>query len=500
MEFLGELIHLLKRTNPFSLEEIFPNESKAGRLFSAVLSGKIKTDEEAEQLIYNTTGHEKEYQAFKRNLTSVLSEIVFNTTLPGKNSLRHQKLRLIGERKLALVEKLLSQNVYHNAEKIALKVKSSAERFQLLDLEIACIKHLRTIYTLKGYPKNVEFYNVVLKRLNKQFHYEQDAAGFMDILESKTKYSIGKYREIAEEAKHYSMQIREWQREISNPKLKLYQYKIDLIRCYHMNDVREWQYILSRITTQVDKHPFLRTEALLLYLNIEWARYMRCIANIPEANAYVAKALLQSDYAAFNRFVVQELNFDLKIKEENYEEAGKLIKEIRETQQFYLLDPQDRAAWLLREAYLYFIFSAGNDKEGVEKYLSFPAENFSVSDLIQACKAINKDKKGYNFMLALIKECLMKHKHPTESESGSNNLLSYCQRYMKDACEERSKDFLKRFARLTRSELSNEDLKKENKIRQTKVTPKNFDASELIPYESLNDLYIQRTVSLKIQQ
>jgi hypothetical protein len=490
MEFLSELIHVLQKTNPFSIEEIFPSDSKAGKLVGAITREEVTTDEQAALLVYEEPGNEKKYQSFKRNLINILSEVVFNTTSYDKDAMIHEKLRTIGRRKLVLIEKLLNQNVYHNAEKVALKVKACAERFQLLDLQIACITHLRTIYTLKGFPKEVEFFNIILKRLNKLYHYEQDAIGFMDIMESKTKFFIGKYREIAEEAKQYSLQLREWQQELNNPRLKLYQYKIDVIRCYHTNDMREWQYVLNRIVNLISKNPFLKTHALQLYLLQEWAKYFRSTANIQEATNYVQKALQQSDYITFSRFKFQEIHFDLMVKEEKYREAGQLLKEINETPQFHLLDPQDQAAWYIRKAYLFFIFLSLKEEASIEKYLDLKPEDFSITDLVNSCKAIRKDKKGYHFMLVVIKEALSRRSSQDEGDPESNNLLSYYHRYMKDSTEDRSKEFLKKFVKLSRQSSSEDAPKKETREKQ--IIHKNFDAAELIPFETFGELFLQK--------
>jgi len=490
LERLHELIFVLKRNNLSPSEEDLPQGSKLRKLHDLVWTGEVHTDEEAIRLLYDVPHEEKRYRMLKRCLTRVLSQLVLGTSVTDPDYTDHQNVLFKKKKELMIAENLLNQNVYHNAEVIILKVKAYAERFHMLELQVDCVKHLRTVYTLKGYPKEVELYSTLMKRLNKLLQHEHEAVGFIDLLESRIKYSIGKYREIAVEARQFSMQIREWQKESASPTLKLYQYKIDLIRCYHTNDTREWQVILNRLTELTRQHAFLKTESLMFYLNMEWGRYLRCKANIIEAGQYVEKALRMSDYAAFNKFEAQALHFDLKMKERNYDTAGKILEEVRQCLQFYLLDVADRAAWLLREAYLYFAFVSLNDKSNIEAYTTSFTEGFSVSELVQQCKAISRDKKGYNFMLVVLREVLQKYRHPGETENGANNLVMYYQRYMKDGCEERSKTFMKKITRLNRFNFSDETAGKEAMAGKAGDLPENFDAAELISYDAFVELFL----------
>jgi hypothetical protein len=490
MDQLNELIYIFNKDGHDTLDTILPEGSGPRRLFDIIVKHKSRTDEDAIQLLNEETDKKEDYAELKNALANTLLESIFHANVSEQENQQDHVYK--GKKDLMIAEQLLNQNVYHTAEKIILEVKRHAEEFQALELQIDCAKHLRTVYTLKGYPKEVEYYNLVLKRLNAFFQHEQEAIGFIDLLESKIKYAIGKYREIAVEAQRYSSQVREWQKASGSPALKLYQYKIELTRCYHTNDTREWAYILGRLQDLLNKYPFLRTDALTLYISLEWAKHMRCVANIPEAIHYMESALQQSDYAAFNKFEVQALNFDLQIKEKKHEDAGQILAEVKACLQFPLLEAQDQAAWLLREAYLYFIFSSLDDKKNIELYTPVFTTDFPMSNLANSCKAITGDKKGYNFMLVIIKELFAMQKQGQRPTNENNSLLGYYQQHMKDACEERSKAFIKKLAKACRSESITSKEKPETKTSVPKTVAKNFDAAELVPYEHLYELLIAR--------
>lgn len=487
MELLSELIYILNRNSAGSPGDILPKGSKARKLFNIISKSKALSDEDAAKIIYKGSYKDKKYLMLKRNLVRSLSEFVFEVNTFDKEQMNYHKFIFSAKKELMTAEKLLNLNVYHNAEKMILRVKAFAEKFQILEIQITSVKLLRTLYTLKGSSKEVEFYNAELTKLNTFFIYELEATGNLNILESKLKYTIGKYKEIAEEAYQYLLKIREWQKASSNPTLNLICLKIGLICSYHSNDTEEWLLTLLKLDDLIDLYPIFKTDSHKLYMNVEWAKYYRTTANIREASKYIDKALEQSEYAAFNKFEVQALNFDIKIKDENYEQAGKILKEVKKCHQFYLLEAPDKAAWVLREAYLYFILLTINDIPGIEKYTPTFAANSSVSNLANTCKAISKDKKGYNYMLVVIKDVLMQYKYPSHTESIGDNLMVYHQRYLKDSVEERSKYFLKIFANAARLNFSYKNNVNEKKKTKTGLMAKTFDAAEIIPYERLFD-------------
>ena len=84
------------------------------------------------------------------------------------------------------------------------------------------------------------------------------------------------------------------------------------------------------------------------------------------------------DYRAFNKFLIQQLLFDIKIKEEQYLDAGKILTEVHNVPQYEFLDPNDKSAWAIREAYLYFVINTNNITDGY-KYLPSFENSISIT-------------------------------------------------------------------------------------------------------------------------
>ena len=477
MELLKELIFLIEENSPGALSEILPVGSAERSLVDVIIKDPEHADSGAPPSSYNESASEEDFQKLKENLTGILVECVFNIKALGQEERWRFASR---ERKeLKIAEKLLEQHVYHTAEKIIVHVKSYAEKFQILDLQIACITHLRGISALKGGSKEVELYNVVLKRLNQFLQYEQAAAGFNDLLESRTHYSIGKYRETAVEARQYLSQIREWQKDFSSPLLRLHQYKIELIMYYHANEFKEWGFTLNKLSELLTKNTFLKTDDIIFYFNSEWAKYMRCMANSAEAEKYVAYCLNHSDYNGVKKFEVQLLHFDLKIKSGNYEEAGAILKEVREQPGFVLQEPVMQEIWQLYEAYLYLIFFKTEQHENVIKYTPSFNEGILLSAFSNSFKLIAKDKRGYSLMLQIIRLAFAK---PRQRENEAAQLVLYYQQNLKDNSENRTKQAIKTLTK--KNKVAEKTLSVET-LRSSGNKVQNFDAAELIPFEAL---------------
>ena len=82
----------------------------------------------------------------KRNLINKLTDIVLSTEYFDKSN--YHSIRFECEKELTVAAKLLTQNVFHNAERILQRILNLSQHFQLVDVELSCLKLYRRIASM----------------------------------------------------------------------------------------------------------------------------------------------------------------------------------------------------------------------------------------------------------------------------------------------------------------------------------------------------------------
>jgi hypothetical protein len=478
MELIKELHFVLTQQQAAVLEKIIPASSKLRLLYQLIVDHEVNNDEEAALRIYNSSRIDKKYLMLKRSLVHKLSDLVFK--LSGSDSLlsNYETIRLIVAKELLIAEKMLNENVYHNPSKIIAKAEQLANQYFLIDLQLEAAIKLRSVYALKGYPAETALYQDKVNHLQVINQQLTDAKGFWDIIYSKTKFSNAKTQTLFVEAQSYHAKIEGWLKNNFNPYLKLYAIRIGLIANHQNNNFNSVFHLLTNYQLLLENYPFLAGKQTVLDLHHQFALYYRNVKQLEQALDQVNKCLQLSLYQAFNRFLIQEIHFDILLKMEAYHEALLLLNEVMLQAQFPFLDPYDKSVWALREAYLYFIFYATHKESPIQQLTNF-AHGIDINRFLDQTKKSAKDKYGHNISLQLL---LIKD--PKRIEYEGNNLMVYFHRYMKALPDQRTLLFFKSLSKLAAQGFLPEQVKQteENLLKELHQLDTHYDTNELIPY------------------
>jgi len=487
MDLINELAYFLSQKLPKEFDTFLPRKSKIRRLYELVVDEGVKTDDNAALEIYNSAKADKKYLMLKRNLVQKLSDLVFLTDHVDIKDDNYAIIQFTVEKELSIAEKLLSENVYHNPAKIISKVELLAEKYYLIDLQVSAAQKFRSIYSLKGFPVETEQYDNKVKQLRRYQNYYSEAKGMWEMLYSKTKYTIAKIPEIAFEAAQFTEAIEPWIREYESPFLKLFYLRIQILKYEQQNNFDKLLLTINNFHILLKQYNYLQTKALFLELNQNYAKYYRYIGNIDIADFYIQECLQLSDYRAFNKFLVQEINFDICIKKGNYEDALLILNEVWNVSQFKLLSEYDLSAWYIREAYLYFTLLLIEDVNSISN-LPVLCHGIDMNLFLENTKKSSKDKYGYNIQLLIIRLLLLFSKNPKNIDSEGNNLLIYYHRYLKEINSNRTKVFFKALSKIASQGFDmNYILEREDKMYEKldELNFKSYDIFEIIPYEEL---------------
>ena len=485
MDLINEFAYILSKNTPNDFDTALPLNSKVRTLYELIISGKAKNDKEALKIIYNSTKADKKYLMLKRNLAQKLSDLVYLQSYEETDDENYMTIHFQVEKELLIAEKLLLQNVYHNPTKIISKVEQTAEKYFFIDIQVTAARKFRSVFALKGFPKETELYDEKVKQLVKYQNYYNASRGMWEKIYSKTKYTVAKTDKIISEAAGYIKKMEQWQKKYNSPFIKWYLFQIQILYYHQQNKQEKVWLTIKEIIDLVAEYPFIDNKALRLELNYYMARYYRDTKNIEKAEQHTQICLKLSDYRAFNKFLIQELNFDLQIKKENYTEALKILNEIKSKPQYQFLDPSDKSAWTLREGYLFIALTHQNEQNFIH-HLPILGKEKALSNFLVATKKSTKGKYGYNIMLLMIRVLLFKIFEQQEIDNEGNNLLIYYHRYLREINSQRTVAF---FRHLGKSAAQGFDIE-EMEVRKVKfhnrlkeINCPYYDAYEIIPYE-----------------
>lgn len=492
MDLINELAFILSKNKPQEFDALIPEKSKIRKLFDLVTSHQVKTDSEASQLIYNTEKPDKKYLMLKRNLVQKLSDLVYLQNYEEMDKENYMNVHFQVEKELLIAEKLLLKNVYHNPTKIIAKVEQTAKEYYFIDIQVAAAKKFRAVYALKGYPKETELYDEKVKQLVKFQNYYNASQGIWEKLYSKTKFSPARSEEVVQEATENLIQIKEWLEVYNSPFIRILFYRIQILLYQQLNDSKQISNILKKFDKLLSDFPFVNTKALQLDINYYKARYFKDIGKLHEAIKHIHNCLQLSDYRAFDKFLIQELHFDILVKTEDYKKAGEVLNEVNSVPQFQFLNPLDKSNWVIREAYLFILYNAFNKKEFIQ-FLPIFSEQKALHYFLEKTKKSGKDKYGYNLSLLIIRVILFKIHKLNEIENEGNNMLVYYHRYLKQIENNRTVVFFQQLAKSASQGFEIDEMY-ERKAKLTKKLEEcasvKYDAFEIIPYVKFWELLI----------
>lgn len=496
MDLINEFAFILSKNKPNEFDAIIPENSKIRKLYNLVISDQVQNDDAASKIIYNSTKADKKYLMLKRNLVQKLSDLVYLQDYKEVDRDNYMNIHFQVEKELLIAEKLLLENVYHNPTKIIAKVEQTAQQYFFIDLQVSAAKKLRSVYSLKGKPKETEDYDNKVKQLEKFQSYHNSAKGMWEKLYSKTKYVISKSENIIDECKQFSDKIEQWLKEYDSPFIKLFYYRTLILLDYQKNNQFNVLATLKKLDLLIKRYDFIKSKSLQLEVNYYYARFYRDVGQLDLASELINTCLKLSDYRAFDRFQIQELNFDVLIKNKYYELAKEVVVEVHSVPQYQFLNIYDKSAWTIREAYLYFILNAvGKDTDELPLF----SKEKSLHNFLEKTKKSTKDKNGYNLALLIIRVVLYRVYNLQDIDNEGNNMLVYYHRYLKQQ-NTRTSVFFYQLAKVVIKffdidELNERKGKLINKLSSTGNST--FDTTEIIPYDRFWDLLIDYCSRIK---
>ncbi len=488
MEQIKELGNILQKEAPDLFENLTESDSKKSMLFRAVMENLVRTDNEASMLIYGKIDQGKKYQMLKRNLKEHLIDLLNNINHKTQVNLLLVESEL--REKIGLATKILSNNVYHYAEKLINQVYKKAETYFLFNVMAECADLYIQINSIKGFPGKAEKWLSRTDQLNQLSGIQQKARSYLQIAESYFIHYCSLSNKVAKKIKEQINTIEKCNNDITSPFLEHYIHLLKIYYHYHSFNLEKILPEIESIHLLTNKHPFLSDITTDFDLLLHEAKVEMGFGNLDMAEKILSRSLEISDYKSFLKFKSQALLFNLCLRKNQLFKAYTIIKEVADTYEFGLFLPEAKAAWIIRRAYLSFLLKSEKNLRHELK----PETEISLHKMDLECKKLSKDKQGYHAQYLIIRQLLAWSGSNTEGYYGGKNLQLYYYRNLKNLKELRVKFFFKCLSNIAINEFSRDAILDQKRTFQQNLReanyPLRYDINEVVPFETIFDILL----------
>ncbi len=502
MDVLYEFLFVFDKYKSSEINAVLPLQSKVRLLFDLYKNDKINDDAQASLLIYNEARVGKKYQMLKQSLRNKLCFLLLNSHLHQKKTLKsklstYDEVNITLEKDLLVVKKLLSNNVYHNAIRILKKVIQSAQKHYLVEVELRATVLMRTAVSLMGNDKEVSVLNRHIQKLSKQYQLILVTIEKWETFYAKFKFSKQLKNDqlafINQAIKSIDTCIAEFQ----HPYLWYYKLLLSLFYDFYALEIEGFQKNYMEFLLCLEKYSEVQNHNhYIMVLNLA-AQFERLHYNTVAYQRIIEKCLLYTDYRAFDKFKIQENQFEYFLQVGDPENALQVIVEVVKTAQFQYLNPIDKSNWLLKESVLWVYLKLTNDTRSISK-LPTLATLATVTEFNQNVKHCQKDKTGAQCIVMYLR-LVLHYVLGKETYKEAHNLNVYLSRHLKNEPLRRTNFFCKLLVYLSNNEFEFYAVKKvQAEFEQfTKESDTTYlDTLEWIPYEVFLDLLYSFQVSI----
>ena len=493
METLSDLIRVVnkKRISKIDvLDKTFLNSKSENlyyKLYNAIESGKISTDEEAAQLVYGTNKADPRYKMLKSRLRDkVLKSVMlldvddaFNNEV-GKayfECLTHlYSLETII--KLTGTTKLVYELVKDNYTK--------ALKYNFYDILRNYSYYLISYYSLKGDKKSLKEEEINYLKFLDLAQKEQYAKSLYMKANVEFVSQIPITNELLVDVKSNLEQLYLLRIEINNPEIDFFYFYLSFLYYENNNELNKILSICDEADDLMSTNPNIVTNTrkfvILLYRmkallhTRQFSKGINLLKNIegleiPESN--------------YNWFILKESEFKLYLQDYKIEEAHKVYQQVLDNKSYKRQSAQLTEKWKIYYAYLVFM----------ESYLNKGEYKFSLPKFLNDVPINSKDKSGYNFAIRVI-EILFNaaRKDYNLIFSKMDALRAYRTRYLNDNTYKRNHLFLSVLLKAEKSGFSNKEMAKADwpEIAELRKHNNYIIADwEIIPYETLWDIFVE---------
>ncbi len=437
MKVIRELIFFLnqKNINPFGKTEA---KTKVFALYTGILKGSYKEDEDAIAGLYNCTGGEANYRKLKFDLRERLLSLVLDIDVSKGDFSDYQMAYFYCHRRWITFRTLVEFNADHAALSIASKLLREVIRFDFTLMVMDITAYMRIQYGLRE-PNGKKFnaHNRVFEQYSALFHAENQAEGMYATLMVKLVNGRPSQKDLLQQADQYLAELAPMAASMESYRLQLYYYLIGIMKATNTGDHKQALSICKQAIVFFDNRPYQARVPLQIFY------YQRLLVDIQlkqfeDGELAASYCMRFVEPGTFNWFKFKDLYLKLTLHSGGFDQSYAVLEEALNHPQFESLPENAKEIWHIYEAYVLWLCQMGNIPSVTA------AKKFKIYKFLNETSIFSKDKKGMNIAILIIKFLWMLQEGRLNQLLDEVSVLEqYCYRHLRGKDEKRSYAFIK---------------------------------------------------------
>lgn len=470
-------------------------DSKFGKFYEGLLTGKIESDEDAALLLYeNNDASDAKYRQlksrFRRRLLNTLFFLDVNTPLTSS----FEQAYINCNKELALVEILLSHQATRAAAVLSRQILTTAIKFHFTEVIMKTARHMRKLAIEEGDEKGFSYYNDLTLQYASIHEAEMRAEQFSLVALEIYQSSLCRDKCI-ERLNECANQLVKLTENNASPRVNFHMYYVWSMYYEMEHDFEGVLEVCQNAQRYFDTNKnFFSTQEKSIFTLKTIAAYFH------QSNYDAGKNHAENNLTELSEEMTEWIDFMefyllLSLKTEHLINAIAIFNKVIGSAIFKKLDDDHRAKWELFEAALHYLI----EKQGTNPTL-LPRNRrkvFKLSDFIN--RPVNYPQRlSILYLQRLIFQILflLQRKSYQGIPERIERLHHLAKYELKKEGHERAYLFVKLLQQLEKSNFTIKNLKNTNKyIQEIQHIPYIYRGKitelEVLPYEQIWELMLQ---------
>ena len=397
MDVIKDLVWVLEGIRPSRIDIIGQDNSKSNynQVYHLVKSGKLKSDEEAAEWLFQSHPGDQRYRTFKSTFKDKLSNLLFFVDEKRSDLTDLQKAAISCRKKWMAISILSARNAGNSACTLAVQLLRDTTSFEFTEISLDLIALLKYQAVLQGDQKAFQKYQTSLHELQAVRNAELQMRDLYEQIAIQVSQSLAyhpEYLDLTNSVLKESTPILE---QFDTYQIHLFGRLIEIEHYWLARDFDKLLQTCDKALAFFNLKPYDTNGAQSIFL------HQKLICHIHKKELEAGKAafnnsLLLLKDGSLNWFVAQELGILLHFHLHAYQDAWTIYSNGTAHKRFKMLPDTRQESWRLFEAYFYFLSLVGqfDDPDKVH--------HFKLARFINQMPGYSKDKQGANVAILIV--------------------------------------------------------------------------------------------------
>ncbi len=505
MQTVLEMVALVTALGEKKIAQFDGQRSTSGEqlvydFFDVLKSGVLSSDEQAAEYFYDSDPSDNRYRTLKSRLRERLRNTVLSSEFHQSGITEFDREVIQIFRDLTCMRIFSQQGQRHSAVLLARSLLRKAERFDITEVRIACLRLLRSNASLTGKKRDFAAYSKELELARELQELEIRVDEYVQIIRMQFIKAVQPTTRLINEARTYAEEIKQELPRFDHFHLTWNYFRL---KAYAEQIAGNFDATLKLCDdAEAYRKQFLRFSRPHMEAEFALKRLVCCYQlrdyEAGKASAENAVALFNQGY--FNFFQVHEPYFLLTIHGLQFNEASEIYARVVTDPRFAKSEDFQRERWQVFGAYLVYVKESGWCREAGASFQHLP-ELAEILYHLEESYTLRQDRSGY-YTVILVAEILchllIEGSDWLNKRQHHEHIRNHINRNLKSKSNERGRTFLKMLLIAEEQSFDKErTLAKTARWRDlllsggdqaaSQPVGARIDSLELIPYEQLWD-------------